>query len=109
MRIEIEIPKKFEGDYVADKFKDFFSRLVTDKRFGMVFGNYEFETAEMLLKAFDESKEAYNAEAVVAELEKQSYWSESTFDVDGSCNDDSEEVVLLCDAIKAVRKGGKEE
>lgn len=68
MRIEIEIPKEFEGDYNGDKFKEFFSRVLCDIDKGVMCGAYEKETAEMLLKAFDESEEAYDPEAVVSEL-----------------------------------------
>jgi hypothetical protein len=72
MRIEIEIPKEFECDYNKDKFKNFFNRVLTDIIFfdGLC-GNYEKETAEMLQKAFAESKIAYDVEAKVAELEKE--------------------------------------
>lgn len=71
MRIEIEIPKEFESDYNGDLFKDFFSRVLCDIKEGRCLcGSYEIETAEMFLKAFDESKKAYDVEAVVAELEE---------------------------------------
>ena len=71
MRIEIEIPKEFEGDYDADRFSDFFSRAMIDiDTMQGLCGRYEVETAEMFRKAFAESKVAYNVEAVVAELEK---------------------------------------
>ena len=71
MRIEIEIPKDFEGDYNADRFSDFFSRAMIDiETMQGMCGRYEIETAEMLQKAFAESKVAYDVEAVVAELEK---------------------------------------
>ena len=71
MRIEIEIPKEFEGDYDADRFSDFFSRAIIDidTKLGMC-GRYEVETALMLRTAFHTSKVAYDVEAVVAELEK---------------------------------------
>lgn len=49
---------------------------------------------------------SYDVEAVVAELENASYRTESTFDEDGYCNDDSEDVVELNTAISIVR--GKE-
>lgn len=57
MRIEIEIPKEFEFDYKSDKFKDFFSRVLCDITHGKCLcGNYEIETADMFIKAFEESK-----------------------------------------------------
>lgn len=30
MKVVIDIPKDFEGDYIVDKFKDFFSRVIAD-------------------------------------------------------------------------------
>ena len=72
MRIEIEIPKEFECDYNGDKFKNFFSRVLCDITEGKCLcGNYEIETAKMFIKAFDESKAAYDVEKVVAELENE--------------------------------------
>lgn len=70
MRIEIEIPKEFEGDYNKDKFDEFFCRVLSDISDGTTCGRYERETAEMFIKAFVESKVAYDVEAKVAELEK---------------------------------------
>lgn len=70
MRIELEIPKEFEHDYTGDKFKDFFSRVLCDIDNKGMCGNYEKEIAEMFIKAFDESKQAYNIDKVVEELEK---------------------------------------
>lgn len=55
MRIIIDIPEQFESDYKGDMFKDFFSRVLCDIPKGTICGNYEKETAEMFLKAFDES------------------------------------------------------
>ena len=72
MRIEIEIPKEFERDYDADKFSDFFSRVMIDiETMQGMCGRYEVETALMLRTAFHTSKVAYDVEAVVAELEKE--------------------------------------
>lgn len=67
MKIEIEIPKEFEGDYNADKFEDFFMRVFHDIEIEMIememhgysirylCGNYEKEIAEMFVKAFQNS------------------------------------------------------
>ena len=58
MKVVIDIPKDFTGDYIADKFKDFFSRVITDVDCrGVMCGRYEKEIAEMFLKAFDDSEE----------------------------------------------------
>ena len=37
-------------------------------------------------------------------LENASYWTQSTFDEDGYCNDDSEEVIDLYKAIEIVKE-----
>ena len=82
MRIEIEIPKEFEEHFKQDKFEDTLHRLSADAH--LVAGNYEQETAIMLIKAFADSKPAYDVEKVVAELEVEkerhdtdrSYWAE---------------------------------
>lgn len=63
MKVVIDIPKDYTEDYIADKFKDFFSRVITDidNYKGMCgryeCGKYEKEIAEMFLKAFDDSEE----------------------------------------------------
>ena len=64
MKLIIDIPKEFETDYNGDKFKDFFSRVLCDIDKGVLCGNYEKETAEMLLKTFDESVQADDIELV---------------------------------------------
>lgn len=69
MRIEIEIPVEFEIDY-NDKFADFFNRVLSDIEKSTLCGNYEKETAEMFLKAFAESKPAYDVEKLISRLEK---------------------------------------
>ena len=53
-----------------------------------------------------EQPTAFDVEKVVSELEKSHFHTESTFDDDGCCNDDSEEVVNLNEAIEIVRRGG---
>lgn len=57
MKVVIDIPKDFTGDYISDKFKDFFSRVIADINYDGICGNYEKEIAEMFLKAFDDSEE----------------------------------------------------
>lgn len=56
MKVVIDIPKDFEGDYIVDKFKDFFSRVIADIDCKGMCGRYEKEIAEMFLKAFDDSE-----------------------------------------------------
>lgn len=57
MKVVIDIPNDFTGDYIADKFKDFFSRVIADVDCKGLCGRYEKEIAEMFLKAFDDSEE----------------------------------------------------
>ena len=57
MKLVIDIPKDFTGDYIADKFKDFFSMVIADIDCNGMCGRYEKEIAEMFLKAFDDSEE----------------------------------------------------
>lgn len=57
MKVVIDIPNDFTGDYIADKFKDFFSRIIADVDCKGMCGRYEKEIAEMFLKAFDDSEE----------------------------------------------------
>lgn len=60
MEIKINIPKDFTRDYIADKFKDFFSRVIADIDNNGLCGRYEKEIAEMFLKAFDDSGEKFS-------------------------------------------------
>ena len=57
MKIIIDIPNEFTGDYIADKFKDFFSRVIADINCKGLCGNYEKEIAEMFIKAFEDSED----------------------------------------------------
>ena len=76
MKIEIEIPKEFEEHFKQDKFKDSLERIMADIFHSLEIGNclcagrYEYETIEMLGKAFENSKQAYPVEKVVKELNK---------------------------------------
>ena len=55
MKLTIDIPKGYEKDFIADKFKDFFSRVIADINCDGMCGNYEKEIAEMFLEAFDKA------------------------------------------------------
>lgn len=57
IKVVIDIPKDFEGDYIVDKFKDFFSMVIVDIDCKGMCGRYEKEIAEMFLKSFDDSEE----------------------------------------------------
>lgn len=57
MKVIIDIPNDFTGDYIADKFKDFFSRVIADVDCKGLCGRYEKEIAEMFLKVFEDSEE----------------------------------------------------
>ena len=79
MRIEIDIPKEFEEHFNQDKFKDSFERIIADIFHSLEIGNclcagrYEYETIEMLKKAFEDSKSACNVDKIVEELELHSF------------------------------------
>lgn len=114
MRIEIEIPKEFEGDYNKDKFDEFFCRVLSDISDGTTCGRYERETAEMLQKAFEESKIAYDVEAVVAELEaKRNGYEEAGKVFNGTHGSGIRLSYALkqgaiLEAMEIIRNGGKE-
>ena len=104
MRIEIEIPKEFEEHFKQDKFKDSFERIMADIKHSLengdclCAGNYEYETIEMLKKAFEDSKSAYDIDKVVEELELHSFeLGTDTIPV---------HYVRLNEAIEIVKQGG---
>ena len=67
-------------------------------------------TSAIALKDFvNRQPTAFDVEKVVSELEKSHFHTESTFDDDGYCNDDSEEVVNLNEAIEIIKRGGIDE
>lgn len=55
MKLTIDIPREYERDFITDKFKDFFSRVIADINYDGMCGNYEKEIAEMFLEAFDKA------------------------------------------------------
>ena len=56
MILQLEIPKEFEKDYRSNRFEDFFRRVYADIDSGGLCGNYEGETAQMMERAFKESR-----------------------------------------------------
>lgn len=66
MKMLIDIPEEFEVDYHTDRFRDFFERAVADM--DVMCGTYERETADVLAKAFEESR-LYDPDKVVEQLE----------------------------------------
>ena len=76
MRIEIDIPKEFEEHFNQDKFKDSLERIMADIKHSLenvdclCAGRYEYETIEMLEKALENSKTAYDVDKVIKELNK---------------------------------------
>lgn len=67
MKVLIDIPEEFEVDYHTDRFRDFFERAVADM--DVMCGTYERETADVLAKAFEESR-LYDPDKVVEQLEE---------------------------------------
>ena len=53
----------------------------------------------------DNQPTAFDVDKVEKELEKSHFHTDVTFDDDGYCNDDSEEVVNLNEAIEIVKAG----
>ena len=104
MRIEIEIPKEFEEHFKQDKFKDRLERIMADIKHSLengdylCAGRYEYETIEMLKKAFEDSKSACNVDKIVEELELHSFeLGTDTIPV---------HYVRLNEAIEIVKQGG---
>lgn len=50
MKVTIEIPWAYEADWLDNRFEDALRRLKVDAH--RIAGNYEKETAEMLINAF---------------------------------------------------------
>lgn len=55
MKLTIDIPREYERDFITDKSKDFFSRVIADINYDGMCGDYEKEIAEMFLEAFDKA------------------------------------------------------
>lgn len=108
MKIEIEIPKEFEEHFKHDKFKDSFERIMADikhsleNRDCLCAGRYEYETIEMLVNAFENSRQAYDVDKVVEELEQLKN--------KGSVTKSEKLITNACvnKAIEIVKQGGVE-
>ena len=67
-------------------------------------------TSAIALKDFvNRQPTAFNVDKVVEQLGKSHFHTDATFDDDGCCNDDSEEVVNLNEAIEIIMGGGIDE
>ena len=64
---------------------------------------------ESILPRIKQQPTAYNVDKVVEQLEKSHFHTDATFDDDGYCNDDSEEVVNLNEVIEIIKRGGIDE
>ena len=83
----------------ADKFLDFIkSELKQDRT--------DEKHLENIICVLENLPTAFDVEKVVSELGKSHFHTDATFDDDGCCNNDSEEVVNLNEAIEIVRGGG---
>lgn len=81
-----------------------------DKLMEDVLNSMPTGSARGVFRAFiEEQPTAFNVEKVVEQLEESYFLTESTFDDDGWCNDDSEEVVNLNEAIEIIKAGGLDE
>ena len=86
----------------VDKFLDFIkSELKQDRT--------DEKHLENIICVLENLPTAFDVEKVVSELEKSHFHTDATFDDDGYCNDDSEEVVNLNKAIEIVKAGGIDE
>lgn len=110
MKIEIEIPKEFEEHFNQNKFKDSLERIMADIKYSLkngdclCAGRYEYETIEMLEKAFGNSKPAYNLDKVVEELEERKREYLYSFTI----HENNELYDVACglgDAIEIVKRG----
>ena len=109
MRIEIEIPKEFEKHFNQDKFKDSLERIMADIEHSLengdclCAGRYEYETVEMLEKAFENSRQAYNIDKIIEELEKLADESYKAYCIAFN-SDDRAEYDAYTNAIEIVKQ-----
>ena len=75
MIIQLEIPKEFAKDYANNRFDDFFRRVYADIDNEGMCGNYEGETAQMMARAFKESR-CLDMRKLVDAPRKKKQWTE---------------------------------
>ena len=121
MKIEIDIPKEFEEHFKQDKFKDSLERIMADIWHSLEIGNclcagrYEYETIEMLEKALENSKTAYDLNKIVEKLEERKalyerlVGYESKYGTSTERNQHIKAIDVLNDAIEIVKAGRKDE
>lgn len=63
--------------------------------------SHNYKTEKDAIEAWNTRKPV---ERALERLEKASYWTPSTYDSDGYCNDDSDKVVSLEDAIEIIKE-----
>ena len=113
MRIEINIPEEFEEHFKQDKFKNSLERIMVDIWHSLesgnclCAGNYEYETIEMLGKAFESSKSAYNIDKVIEELESFAKLTEDRW-TNGTSKYACQEHRCWVKAIEIVKAGCEE-
>lgn len=110
MRIEIDIPKEFEEHFAQDKFKDSLERIMADIKHSLenggclCSGRYEHETIEMLEKAFEDSRQAYDIDKVVEELKEWTFNADIIMPLTKEIK--SADFIASENAIEIVKQGG---
>ena len=80
MLIQLNIPPEFEDEYNKDRFKESLQRLMADAH--LLAGNYEKETANMLIKAFEDSTDILYTEDILKILEVfEKYYNMDIMDI----------------------------
>ena len=106
MRVEIEIPKEFEKHFNQDKFKDSLERIMADIEHSLkngdclCVGKYEYETIEMLEKALENSKSAYDMNNTISKIRRSS--GNGYRDIDG---DYVPPMIETKEAIEIIKQG----
>ena len=92
-----------DADKLLQDFEEKFKATMMDSKYSAML------TFDDAIDSVNEQSTAFDVDKVVKQLEESYFITESTFDDDGWCNDDSEEVVNLNEAIEIVKRGGKGE